>query len=37
MPNGKSPEDASLLDVLIDGFEKNEVLDGFHPRDLPMP
>lgn len=37
MPNGKSREDASLLDVLIDGFEKNEVLDGFHLRDLPMP
>jgi hypothetical protein len=31
-----SQEDATLLDVLIDGFEKNEVLDGFHWRDLPM-
>lgn len=24
----KTPEDATLLDVLIDGFEKNEILDG---------
>lgn len=32
-----SQEDATLLDVLIDGFEKNEVLDGFHWRNLPMP
>jgi hypothetical protein len=31
-----SQEDATLLDVLIDGFEKNEVLHGFHWRDLPM-
>jgi hypothetical protein len=31
-----SQEEATLLDVLIDGFEKNEVLDGFHRRDLPM-
>jgi hypothetical protein len=30
-----TPEDASLLDVLIDGFEKNEVLRGFHWRTLP--
>jgi hypothetical protein len=30
-------EGATLLDVLIDGFEKNEVLYGFHHRDLPMP
>jgi hypothetical protein len=34
---GTSREDATLLDVLVDGFEKNEVLDGFHWRDLPMP
>jgi hypothetical protein len=27
----------SLLDLLIDGFEKNEVLEGFHWRTLPMP
>jgi hypothetical protein len=31
------PEDATLLDVLIDGFEKNELIDGFHWRLLPMP
>jgi hypothetical protein len=36
MPRGTTQEDATLLDVLIDGFEKNEVLDGFHWRDLPM-
>jgi hypothetical protein len=29
-------EDASLIDVLIDGFEKNEILDGYHWRALPM-
>lgn len=29
--------DATLLDVLVDGFEKNESLDGFHWRSLPMP
>jgi hypothetical protein len=33
----KEQADATLLDVLIDGFEKNEVLRGFHWRDLPMP
>jgi len=33
----KQPVDATLLDVLIDGFEKNEVLGGFHGRLLPMP
>ena len=27
--------DATLLDVLIDGFQKNEVMGGFHWRDLP--
>ena len=32
-----SQEDATLLDILIDGFEKNEILDGFHWRTLPMP
>jgi hypothetical protein len=32
-----SQEDATLLDILIDGFEKNEILDGFHWRNLPMP
>jgi hypothetical protein len=33
----KRPDDATLLDVLIDGFEKNEVLNGFCWRELPMP
>jgi hypothetical protein len=37
MRRGTSQHDATLLDVLIDGFEKNEVMDGFHWRDLPMP
>lgn len=31
------PEDATLIDVLVDGFEKNEVLEGFHWRELPLP
>ncbi len=31
-----SREAASLLDLLIDGFEKNEILDGTHWRSLPM-
>lgn len=26
-----------LLDILIDGFEKNERLGGFYRRELPMP
>ena len=30
------PEDATLIDVLIDGFEKNEVMRGFHWRTLPL-
>lgn len=37
MRSGKLPEDVTLLDILVDGFEKNEVLDGFHWRTLPMP
>jgi hypothetical protein len=37
MAGRKTPEDATLLDVLIDGFEKNEVLNGFHWRQLPLP
>jgi hypothetical protein len=37
MPAGKSQDSAILLDILIDGFEKNEILDGFHWRNLPMP
>lgn len=32
-----SREDATLIDVLIDAFEKNQVFGGFHWRDLPMP
>jgi hypothetical protein len=37
MPPRRSPEDATLLDVLIDGFERNELLAGFHYRKLPLP
>jgi hypothetical protein len=37
MRQGTSQEDATLLEVLVDGFEKNEIMDGFHWRDLPMP
>jgi len=29
MTGRKGPDDASPLDVLIDGFEKNEALEGF--------
>lgn len=36
MAERKTPDDATLLDVLIDGFEKNELMDGFHWRQLPM-
>jgi hypothetical protein len=32
-----SQDAATLLDILIDGFEKNEVFGGFHRRELPMP
>lgn len=32
----QEPQDATLLDVLIDAFEKNEVLGGFHYRQLPL-
>jgi hypothetical protein len=32
-----SASEASLLDVLVDGFEKNEILHGFHWRELPCP
>lgn len=35
--HGTLPEDATLLDVLVDGFEKNEILADFHWRTLPMP
>ncbi len=37
MAIGKEEDYVSLLDVLVDGFEKNEVLRGFHWRELPMP
>jgi hypothetical protein len=37
MVDAKSQEHATLLDVLIDGFEKNEIFGGFHWRNLPMP
>jgi hypothetical protein len=36
MADDRRPEDATLLDLLADGFEKNEVLHGFHWRVLPM-
>ncbi len=37
MPGRRTQEEATLLDVLIDGFEKNEILGGYHWRELPMP
>src|SRR5438094_3048114 len=37
MRHETSQEQATLLDVLIDGFEKNEMMGGFHWRTLPMP
>ncbi len=36
MKAGTSQDDSTLLDILIDGFEKNEVMDGFHWRQLPL-
>jgi hypothetical protein len=33
----KPREQVTLVDVLVDGFEKNELLDGTHWRRLPMP
>jgi len=36
MTDAKRPEEVTLLDLLIDGFEKNEVFDGFHERVLPL-
>ena len=36
MTDRKRPDDASLLDLLIDGFEKNEAPEGFHWRELPV-
>lgn len=32
-----SQDAATLLDILVDGFEKNEIFGGFHRRELPMP
>jgi len=32
----RRPEEATLIDVLVDGFEKNEVIEGFHWRELPL-
>lgn len=32
-----SQDAATLLDILIDGFEKNESWGEFHRRELPMP
>ncbi len=34
---GRKPEQATLIDVLVDGFEKNEVIHGYHWRKLPLP
>ena len=36
MPTTTLPDDATLLDILIDGFEKNEILGGSHVRVLPL-
>lgn len=36
MKTSKTQDEATLLDVLIDGFEKNEVMFGFHWRQLPL-
>jgi hypothetical protein len=32
----QSSAEATLIDVLIDGFEKNEVMSGHHFRTLPL-
>jgi hypothetical protein len=37
MKRTTSQEAATLLDILIDGFEKNESFGGFYRRELPMP
>ncbi len=37
MADRERRQDATLVDILIDGFEKNEVVRGFHRRELPMP
>lgn len=36
MTERASPATATLLEVLVDGFEKNEVIRGFHLRTLPL-
>jgi hypothetical protein len=33
----KPQKDVTLIDILVDGFEKNEILHGMHWRQLPMP
>jgi hypothetical protein len=33
---GKAREEITLVDLLIGGFEKNEVFAGFHWRQLPL-
>jgi hypothetical protein len=35
--HSKAQNDVTLIDILVDGFEKNEILDGAHWRQLPMP
>jgi hypothetical protein len=37
MDRAKPDDQLTLLDVLIDGFRKNEILDGYHMRDLTLP
>jgi hypothetical protein len=37
MTKSQGRSGVGLLDLLIDGFEKNEMLEGFHSRTLPMP
>jgi hypothetical protein len=32
----KPREEVTSIDLLVDGFEKNEVFGGFHWRELPM-
>ena len=36
-PRTKSRDKITLLEVLTDGFEKNEILYGYHTRVLPLP
>jgi len=37
MTTCNQPQNATLVDLLIDGFEKYEMLGGFHMRTLPLP